>query len=63
MPMCHQQPHQEAVAHSVNGLHDDLIERQAGRQLLSWNSLHPVDPVTSLLVKHVVMHTAILHNT
>ena len=55
-----QQPHQVAVAHCVNGLHNDFIEGQAGHQLLGWHTLHPVHPIARLLVKQVVIHTPIL---
>lgn len=55
-----EQAHQVAVANSVNGLHNDLVESEAGWQLLSWDRSHPVHPVTSLLVKKVVMHATVL---
>ena len=60
MTMGNEQAHQVAVANSVDGLHNDLIEREAGWQLLGWDCGHPVHPITSLLVKEVVMHATIL---
>lgn len=61
MTMCDQQPHEVAVANSVYGLHNDFMEGQGGGELLGGHRLRPVYPVTALLVKHVVMHAAILH--
>ena len=55
-----EQAHQVAVANSVDGLHNDLVEGEAGWQLLGWDCGHPVHPLTSLLVKEVVMHATIL---
>lgn len=58
--MSDEQPHEVAVAHCVNGLHNDFIEAQAGWELLGWDCRHPVHPFTAVLIEEVVMHCAIL---
>lgn len=55
-----EQSHEVAVAHCVNGLHNDLIEAEAGWKLLGWDCCHPVHPLTAVLIEEVVVHSAIL---
>lgn len=58
--MSDEEPHEVAVAHCVNGLHNDFIEAQAGWELLGWDCRHPVHPLTAVLIEKVVVHSAIL---
>lgn len=60
MAMGDEEAHQVAVAHSVDGLHNDLVEIEAGWEVLSRDRSHPVHPLTSLLIKKVVVHAAVL---
>ena len=60
MTMGDKEAHQVAVAHSVNGLHNDLVESEAGWEVLSWDRGHPVHPLACLLIKEVVVHATVL---
>ena len=62
VPMGDEKAHQVAVAHCVDGLHDDFIEIEAGWQVLRWDCCRPVHPITALLIKEVVMNAAILQD-
>ncbi len=50
----------QPVSNGVDGLDDDLVERRALRHFGRLDGLHPRPPHVLALVKHVVVHRALL---